>query len=297
MIEPMKYGVSFSLKQCRNFGLEPTLALQWLLAQGWRRFRLMSYWDEHEPEQGKYDFAWLDWQIAAIHAAGGTVSLCLGVKQPRWPEYHWPKWTKKLDKADRDSSLLHYVGEVVARYREQVVIDSWQLENEALLTGFGSDIDIDRDRLKAEYQVVRKLDPERPIVMSTSNGWGIPLRGPVPDVVGFSWYFRRYENGAYKKTIQYPWLYTFRRHLVHVLLGKKVFIHELQAEPWGPEAIWKMSPEEQDKSMDVAQIKHSLSTAARSGMHPIDLWGSEWWYWRAIQGDDTIWQAVKETLG
>lgn len=93
VIDPQKYGISFSLKQCRNFGIDPMETLQWLLAQGWRRFRLMSYWNEHEAVQGVYDFTALDIQIATIHSAGGTISLCLGVKQPRWPEYHWPKWT------------------------------------------------------------------------------------------------------------------------------------------------------------------------------------------------------------
>lgn len=185
---------------------------------------------------------------------------------------------------------------VVARYREQVAIDSWQLENEALLSNFGSQIDIDRERLRAEYAVIRRLDAQRPIVMSTSNGWGIPVRAPRPDVVGFSWYFRRHNKGTYKNTIQFPWLYAFRRHLVHVLLGKKVFIHELQLEPWGPEPIWKMTSEEQAKSMDAAQIQHNLKVAQKSGMHPIDIWGAEWWYWRHTQGDDTIWQAVKDNL-
>jgi hypothetical protein len=92
MIDSQKYGVSFSLKQCRNFGLDPQQTLSWLIRQGWRRFRLMSYWDEHETTRGQYDFSELDWQIQRIEKAGGQVSLCLGVKQPRWPEYHWPSW-------------------------------------------------------------------------------------------------------------------------------------------------------------------------------------------------------------
>jgi hypothetical protein len=296
VIDPTKYGVSFSLKQCRNFGLDPGMTLQWLVAQGWRRFRLMSYWDEHEPEQGKYDFEWLDWQIATITAAGGTISLCLGVKQPRWPEYHWPKWVEQLDKTDRDSALLHFVGTVVARYRDQKVIDSWQLENEALLKGFGEDIEIDRQRLRAEYGVVKNLDKNRPIIMTTSNSWGIPVRKPRPDVVGFSWYFRIYSHDQYHRTSHAAWLHRLRRHLVHVLLGKGVFIHELQCEPWGPEAIWKMSVAGQDKSMDQAQITHNLSEARTIHVHPIDLWGAEWWYWRWLQGDGTIWRTVKDNL-
>jgi hypothetical protein len=296
IIDPRHYGVSFSLKQCRNFGLDPSATLQWLLAQGWRRFRLMSYWDEHEPEQGKYDFAWLDWQIEAITVAGGTVSLCVGVKQPRWPEYHWPKWAEKLDKTDRDSALLHYVGTVVARYRDKAVIDSWQLENEALLQGFGEHIEIDRARLRAEYHVVKNLDDKRPIVMSTSNNWGIPIRSPRPNVVGFSWYFRIYNRGDYHGTVHSTWLHKLRKTFVNNLLGKPVFIHELQLEPWGPTAIWKMPTDEQAKSMDNAQIAHNLTTARKLEAYPIDIWGAEWWYWRWLQGDGTVWKTVKDNL-
>jgi hypothetical protein len=296
VIDPRHYGVSFSLKQCRNFGLDPSATLQWLLTQGWRRFRLMSYWDEHEPEQGKHDFAWLDWQIEAINAAGGTVTLCLGVKQPRWPEYHWPKWTEKLDKVDRDSALLHYVGTVVARYRDKAAIDSWQLENEALLQGFGEHIDIDRTRLRAEYQVVKNLDDKRPIIMSTSNNWGIPIRSPRPNVVGFSWYFRLYSHGDYRGTLHSTWLHKLRKTFVNNLLGKPVFIHELQLEPWGPTAIWKMPTDEQAKSMDNLQIAHNLTTAQKLEAYPIDIWGAEWWYWRWLQGDGTVWKTVKDNL-
>lgn len=296
VIDPAKYGVSFSLKQCRNFGLDPVETLQWLLGIGWRRFRLMSYWDEHEPEQGHEDFAWLDWQIATIAAAGGTVTLAIGAKQPRWPEYHWPKWTDKLDKTDRDSALLHYVGTVVARYRGVTAVVSWQLENEALLKGFGENIDIDRSRLRAEHQVVKKLDVERPVIMSTSNGWGIPVRRPRPDIVGFSCYFRLYSHGSYHTTIQSAWLHRLRTHFVHILLGKQVFIHELQCEPWGPTAIWKMDKTEQDKSMSAEQIRSNIASAKSIGAYPVDLWGGEWWCARAIQGDPSIWQAVKAEI-
>jgi len=296
VIDPRRYGVSFSLKQCRNFGLDPAATLQWLFEQGWRRFRIMSYWDEHEPEQGKYYFAWLDWQIEAIKAYGGTVSLCLGVKQPRWPEYHWPKWTENLDKTDTDSALLHFVGTVVSRYRNEPNIDSWQLENEALLDNFGEMIDIDRERLRAEFQIVRKIDTLRPIIMSTSNSWGIPIRKPLPDVVGFSWYFRLFSHGTYHNTVNFGFIFKLRKHLVHTLLGKGVFIHELQLEPWGSADIWNMTSEEQAKSMDIHQIAHNLSMAQKLRVSPIDIWGAEWWYWRLSQGDPSIWEAVRDNL-
>jgi hypothetical protein len=292
MIDPAKYGVSFSLKQCRAFGIEPKECLEWLIARGWRRFRLMSYWDGYEKEQGKLDFTALDWQIDMIAKAGGVITLCLGVKQPRWPEYHWPEWAWKLDKPARDDVLLHYVQTVVERYRDNPAIISWQLENEALLRGFGHRIEIDRRRLRNEYELVKRLDPSRPIIMSASNGWGIPLRRPRPDIVGFSYYPTMYKDGRYRKTVQKPWFERLRRHLVR----QPVFIHELQCEPWGPKPIWQMPLSEQDKSMNTSQIRRNLEAARHIGAYPIDLWGAEWWYWRHTHGDETIAKTVTASL-
>ena len=296
MINPELYGVSFSVKQCQNFKLDPKQTLDWLIAQGWRRFRLMSYWNEHEKISGAYDFTQLDWQIEKITKAGGTVTQCLGIKQPRWPEYHWPMWAWKLPKVQRNKALLKYVATVVERYKANSTITSWQLENEALLSNFGQRIDINRQRLRQEYRLVKRLDSSRPILMSTSNGWGIPLRQPRPNIIGFSLYLRRYERGQYRNTVQSASLHRLRKFLAQVFLRRPVFIHELQCEPWGPKAIWQMSSAEQDKSMSVQQIQTNISAAKQIGVYPIDLWGGEWWYWRHLQGDDTIWQAVSEAV-
>jgi hypothetical protein len=297
MINPELYGVSFSVKQCRNFKLDPKDTLDWLIAQGWRRFRLMSYWNEHQKGPDAYDFTQLDWQIATIAKAGGIVTLCLGAKQPRWPEYHWPSWAWKLPELQRNQALLAYVETVVQRYQDQPAVVSWQLENEALLNNFGHRIDVNRPRLRHEFALIKQLDPTRPILMSTSNGWGIPIRRPLPDKVGFSLYLRRYEKGKYRSTVQSASLHRFRKFLIQTFLRRSVFIHELQCEPWGLKAIWEMSAAEQNKSMSIQQIQTNLQAAKRIGAYPIDLWGGEWWYWRHLQGDDTIWQTVSEAVG
>jgi beta-galactosidase GanA len=270
--------------------------LDWALKQGFRRFRLMSYWDEIEPEQGQYDFSDLDKQIATIAKAGGVVSLCVGVKQPRWPEYHWPEWAKDLHHHERTPYVLAFLSAVVKRYRSNPAIVSWQLENEALLNNFGLDIQIDRSRLNAEYVLLKKLDPKRPVILSASNGWGVPARSPIPDIIGFSYYGTMHQNGKYHRTIHRPWLYRARTYLVDQLLGKPTFIHELQLEPWGPEAIWKMTKKEQSKSMGAAHIRKNIAAAKKIKAYPIDLWGLEWWYWRYQNNDPSVWQAVHSGL-
>ena len=52
----------------------------------------MSYWNEHQKQPGQSDLRELDWQVEMVSRVGGEVSLCLGARQPRWPENHWPDW-------------------------------------------------------------------------------------------------------------------------------------------------------------------------------------------------------------
>ena len=297
-IDPRRYGVSFSLKQCQSFGLDAGETLAWLLHDaGFRRFRLMSYWDEHEPAPGMYDFAALDRQVAEVARAGGVVTLCLGARQPRWPESHWPAWAWQASKPERTAALLRYIEMVVKRYRDNPAIASYQLENEALLKSFGERPEVDRRRLRAEFDLVKQLDPSRPVIMSTSTSWGIPLWRPMPDIVGFSYYQIVHTGRRYTTAWHTPRLHRLRRRLIRLAKRRPVFIHELQLEPWGPAAIWNMPLGEQDKSMSPDQIRRNLALARQVGVYPIDLWGGEWWYWRLKHhGDPSIWQAVRGAL-
>lgn len=301
IIDPRRFGVSFSVKQCRNFGIDPKKTLTWLIgAAGFRRFRLMSYWDEHEKTPGNYDFSQLDWQIKKVAEAGGTVTLCLGARQPRWPENHWPQWAWQLPKAKRSAALLAYIEQVIKRYKDQPAIISYQLENEALLAAFGERPEVDKQRLKQEYNLVKTLDSSRPVVMSTSTSWGIPLRRPIPDIVGFS-YYRIIYNKHYRRSLHSPLLHRLRHKLIALIKRRPVHIHELQLEPWGPQAIWKMSIAEQDKSMSPAHIRKNLRLAQKTKLYPIDLWGGEWWYWRLTRHKDqsistTVQQGIARTV-
>jgi len=297
VINPDKFGVSFSLKQCRDFKIDSINTLEFLIKKvGFRRFRLMSYWNEHEKAEGKYDFSALDKQIEIVEKNNGIITLCLGVRQPRWPESHWPAWALELSQEERYTALFKYIDVVVKRYKNRDCIISWQLENEALNRSFGQNGDFNRERLKYEYELVKSLDPMREIIMSTSNTWGIPIRQPRPDKFGFTFYQIQYEKGAYSHTKLPAWWWRFRAKLIKIITGRSSFIHELQAEPWGPKAIWEMPVEEQNKSMNVNQLATNIQQAKQTKLYPIDLWGGEWWYWRHIQNDDMIWQTVRKHL-
>lgn len=300
---PKRWGVSFSIKQCRNFDIDPQKTLAWLLDEaGFRRFRVMSYWNEIESIKGTYDFSGLDWQLHMIEDKGGkapAVTLCLGVRQPRWPESHWPDWAWSLSKKERTAALLRFIAAVIDHVQDNPIIVSYQLENEALLKSFGEMPEIIRSRLRAEYRLVKQLDPSRPVIMTTSNSWGLPARKPRPDITGFSYYHTVYNDRlqTYTPSGHSPRIHKFRAWLAAWLLGRKAFIHELQLEPWGPKAIWEIPLSEQDKSMSHEDIKRNVAKAISVGIYPIDLWGGEWWYWRIkVHHDTSIWHAVRQSL-
>jgi hypothetical protein len=297
-VDPLKFGVSFSVKQCRDFGIDSKETLGWLITEaGFRRFRLMSYWNECEKEQGTYSFDELDRQVKQVETAGGVITLCLGVRQPRYPESHWPDWALKLPQTERYQALGKFIQTVVERYKENATIVSYQLENEALNRSFGLNGDFNRKRLRDEFALVKKLDPSRPLIMSTSNSYGLPFRRPIPDIIGFSLYRVMYMNGRYTFSKLPVWLHNVRAFIAKLFLRRPSFIHELQLEPWGPKAIWEMPVEEQDESMSVNQIRENVHLAKSTRLYPIDLWGGEWWYWRLkVKKDPTIWQTVKEAI-
>jgi hypothetical protein len=105
-----------------------------------------------------------------------------------------------------------------------------------------------------------------------------------------------FNKGAYRHTIQKPWLHRLRRFIIEKIIGKPVFIHELQLEPWGHRAIWEMTTEEQALSMSAQRIRFNIDFAQRVGAYPIDLWGAEWWYWRWQHGDKTIYNSVVASI-
>lgn len=293
----IELGVSFSVKTCNDYGISWEQTLSELLSAGIRRFRLMSYWDLHESAQGEYDFTLLDKQLAMIAESGARATLCIGMRQPRWPETHVPKWALALDEHTRIAHYLVYHEQVIERYRSHAEIESWQLENEFWNRSFGLNNTFSRRRLRTEFKMLRALDPDRPIIMSLGNTVGLPLLCPKPDLFGTTMYLVQYEKGEYSTTRYSPLYFKLRRLLVRIFGWRDLIIHELQAEPWGPKANWEMSDEEQTISMNPDQLKKCVDFARQSGMKYADLWGGEWWYWRkTAHHDHALWTIVAKLI-
>jgi hypothetical protein len=300
------YGVSFSIKYAKELGNDWHANYLALLNDiGFKRLRLMSYWDLVQPQKDKFDFTDLDWQMDQAKAHSAKVSLAIGFRQPRYPECHEPDWAKQLPVNEKawDDALYNYISTTVNRYKNNPSMDSYQLENEAENNWFGScrGSAAPRDRLQAEFDLIKKLDPNHPVYMSLSDEHGFPIGKPKPDAYGFSIYRIVYStNTKIHFYTVYPitdWYHRLRATIIVHSQHRPVFIHEMQLEPWGSAATENLTIAEQNKSMSAAQIPKSMAFGRKTGIREQYLWGGEWWYWRKTHFNDaSIWNAVKQEV-
>lgn len=305
LFPPVKHpiiGVSFSEKEAATLGLDWKANYTALLDEmDIKAFRLMSYWDIHEPVRGQYDFSTLDWQIDQAGKHGATVSLAIGLRQPRWPECHQPGWAASLGGGAWKQALYSYIQVVVKRYENNPTVINWQLENEGANDWFGECGPADRQRLNEEFDMVKKIT-KKPVWMSLSDQHGYPVFTPTPDKYGYSVYRTVYSEltkPVYVGYLTYPtpiWYHRLRATIIKAYTRRDIYIHELQLEPWGPVDTKDLTIAEQNKSMSTEQIKKNVYFAREIGAKEIYTWGGEWWYWRKVHGDPTIWNTVKQTF-
>lgn len=309
--KPLVLGASFIPAYAESLGLDAEKTMDALIGDvGVRHFRLVSYWSQLEPEAGKYDFSLLDWQFRKIEAAGGTVTLSLGLRQPRWPECHVPAWAEGQPQSQWQPQLERFIGAVINRYKDSPALRSYQLENEYFLRGFGrcealvgEQAAFSRERLVREYNLVQQADSKHPVIISRSNNaLGYPAGDPRPDEFGISIYKRVWDAARVKRYVEYPfpaWYYGFLAGSQRLLTGRDMIIHELQAEAWPPEGkgITEISLAEQNKSFNAERFRDRIAFGKGTGMREIYLWGAEYWYYRLDKlGDTSVWNVARDAF-
>lgn len=300
--KPYVQGVTFIPSYASYLGVEPQQTMDALLDIGVRHFRLVSYWDQIEATQGAYDFTQLDWQFKKAEQSGSKVTLAVGLRQPRWPECHAPDWVDTKQPAQQwQPRLERFMQRVIERYKDSPALDSYQLENE-FYNHFGECYNFDRQRLKDELALVKKLDSKHPVIISRSNNYvGLMLRQPLPDEIGISVYRRVWEPHI-NRYFQYPypaWYYAFLAGGEKLLTGKDSVLHELQAEPWPPRGknIIDVSLAEQNKSFDAKSFSERVEFAKATGMREVYYWGAEYWYYRmVVLHDKSVWNVAEQTF-
>ena len=298
---PLQLGVSFIPDYAQSLGLNPQSTMDALLHIGVKQFRLVSYWSDGEPTKGQYDFSQLDWEFQKAEASHAKVILTLGLRQPRWPECHIPAWASQEPESQWQPQLESYMQAVVERYKNSPSLQSYQVENEYFLQGFGTCTNDDRGRLISEYNLVKKLDPRHPIIVTRSdNANGIPVGQPQPDEFSISIYRRVWDATVTHRYLEYPypaWYYGFLAGWQKLADHKDMMIGELQAEAWAPDgkSITQISLAEQNKSINAQRLKGVFNYGKATGMRSIDLWGAEYWYYRlTILHDPSLWNVAKQ---
>lgn len=302
--KPLVLGASFIPAYARSLGLDPKKTMSALVNDvGVRHFRLVSYWDELEPSKGNYDFSELDWQFQMAENSNAKITLSIGLRQPRWPECHTPGWASNEPANQWQPQLEAFITQVVDRYKGSSALDSYQLENEALLKNFGTCTDFNRSRLVQEYQLVKSRDSKHPVIMSRSNNLPSIASGqPQPDIVGTSIYRRVWDATLTHRYLQYPmpsWYYASLAGFQKIFTGKDSIVHELQTEAWPPngKSITEISLAEQNKSFNAQRFKDTVAFGKQTGMREIYLWGAEYWYYRATALHDySVWNVAKQTF-
>lgn len=298
---PQVYGVSFSAPHATGLGLNWKEAYQALLTDvGVKHFRLAAYWDSIEKKQGEYDFSDLDYQIQEAQKHGADVILSIGRKLPRWPECHIPGWANNVSEQEQQSAVLELMSRTIIRYKDKKNISMWQLENEPLLS-FGICPPADVAFVQQEQELIRTLDPSRPILVTDSgelNSWlGASKYG---DILGTTMY-RTVFSGRTKKLFHYDylfpsWAYRVKARYIGLLRDKPVLISELQGEPWGSRSFHEMTPEERNESFSPQRFMQLAVFAKRTQLTPVYWWGGEYWYWEHVKNGNSEYMDIAKEL-
>lgn len=295
--DELDYGLTFSKKQAQNLGLDwKKVYLSVFDDLGIKKIRLPAYWNEVEREEGSYLWEDLDWQIDRAGERQAEIILAVGARLPRWPECHFPDWTKGRLKAQIENKTLDYISKVIERYKGNSKIVAWQIENEPFLSHFGDCPKFDAKFLDQEIMLTRSLDA-RPIVITDSGElsyWiGAAKRA---DIFGTTMYLDTYSK-FFKRYIHYPItpaLFKFKKNLASLFAKPKNWVViEMQAEPWGPKAYQDLSQIDRDRTMNPGKFKEMIEFGRLTGFREFYLWGVEFWYWELREGRPEMWREAR----
>lgn len=289
----VQFGVSYSPRYARYLKLDwQKTYLSMLDELKVKNLRVPSYWNSLEPKEQEYDFSDTDFMLSEADKRGVAVILVLGIRQPRWPECHVPNWVKQLTVLERQQATLKFVEQVIKRYQANSSIWAYQLENEPFVSWFGENCDPpDKQFLQKEVELVKKLDTKRPIIITDSGEWGSWVNPiALSDILGISIYKKTF-NSNLNFYFTYPFtpgMYNLKSTLIKTLVGdqgKKVIVTELQAEPWlSMRDSEEFSPQRQAQLFSTSDFKSYIEFVKRTNFDEAYLWGVEWWYWMAENG-------------
>ncbi len=297
-VEPKAFGVTFSEPFAKELGLDWQKTYEAIFDDlGIRHIRIPVYWPEVEPQENKFVFDDIDWQIEKAAEYDAKVILVIGRKLPRWPECHEPRWVQSQNANLKSQILLEYLEKVVNRYEDNPAVWAWQVENEPFLS-FGECPKLDEDFLDEEIKLVNSLS-DKPVIISDSGEFGTWFGAAERGDIFGSTLYRYVWNRAFGY-ITYPIppvFFRLKQGLLKLFVGKKpMIVVELQAEPWTPRALRDIPLEEQFVHFNPVRFREVLEYTEKTGFDTFYFWGVEWWYWLKVKGNSEIWDIAKEAI-
>lgn len=295
---PERFGVSFSQTQAERYGSDWRQNYQAILDElNFKHIRIPAYWDRIEKEEGKFDFSETDWMIEEAAKRGADITLVVGQKNIRYPECHYPAWVDTKKTHQTSEQAVRMIRAIVEHYKNQPTIKAWQLENEFLLRSFGECPAplLTSQQLEKELEALKEIDSSRPVVLTQSDQFGFPVKGPFAEIFGFSMYRWSWNKSVgywrYPQSGEYFW---WKAALINLVHKQQIKVHELQAEAWGPAGNEHLNFDEATKSMNPTQLKENIEYARQTRIRNYDLWGAEWWWYLKTQGRPEMWESIKK---
>lgn len=300
--EKINYGVTFSPKYARYLGLDwKDVFVKSLDELKVREYRISTEWDLIEKDKGELDFKEVDYMLTELEKREARAILVVGFRQPRWPECHFPEWTKNLNTADRQNETLKYIEKIIERYKDKKAIWAFQVENEPFLPFFGENCpEADSKFLRKEVEKVRSMTHKK-IIVTDSGEFGLfitPMQ--LSDIFGTTLYRKTYDPiFKYKTYPILPYLYNLKSSIVRNIFARnnqKTIIVELQAEPWLSDASLANNSSRQAEFFPLKELQDLVLYAKKTGFDTQYLWGIEWWYWMSENNHPEYLEYIKSLL-
>lgn len=321
MRRPAVLGTTFSQLQCAYLDLDYRTAFRQIGQLGLDCIRLCGYWNELEPTSGQFDFTVLDWLLEEADRQKIAVVLAIGMKTPRWPEFHFPDWLadrydvgKGEQPIDQRSPAvadyaLRLIDAVVTHTKQVAAVRYWQIENEPFthLEIAGGRF-LSPDFVRQEVQLVRQIArTDQPILLTGSIM--LPFANDqrdeaafqtcleTADVVGLNVYSKVPigQTRFYVEPQPQFWQTLHRWQLQLQQNQKAAWIAEAQAEPWEPNQLVATRGIHHPSSSP-AQAIALIQQLVELNYETILLWGCEYWYWHWQQGRDDWWKAMQTLI-
>lgn len=293
----ISWGVVFSQKHAQLLGLDWKKVYSDILTDlKVKKIKILLHWDLIEPEKENFRFEDLDWKIKEAENQKTEIILVVGIKTGRWPECHIPSWLNYKEQKELKKEAIRYLSQIIERYKNSSAIFAWQIENEPFFP-FGECPKIEKEFVREEINLVKSLDPKRPIIFADSGEFSFWINAAILGDIVSATLHRKVYFREIKRYISYPFppsYYWLKAKLIEKIFGKKVIIGELQAEPWCKNLLYNCDPKEQEITMNFEQFKKNIEFAKKTGLDTFYFWGVEWWYWlKEKQNQKDIWEEAK----